>query len=245
MDRHLTPIRAGRRWLVMLLAALTLAGGFGSFAPASASAGMAGTVITDGAPLYADWNDFTVIEWMSAGVTVDHFWGPHEGLYEIRYQGIVGWTPVENVDFGDGGSAVAAVAPAAVASSGGGEHWIDINRSSGAVTLYIGDQPQATYYASLSESQGEDFYATASGTWYINSKNRELSYTPYAKAYISHWMGFDGGRDNGFHSYTKDENGNILSWGAAPTWGCVALAPGDVDAVFDFAYVGMRVEIHW
>ena len=245
MEGQLTPIRAGRRWLVVLLAALTMVGGLGMFAPTDASAGMMGTIVTDGAPLYLDWNDHTVIEWMDAGVNVSHFWGPHEGLYEIRYQGIVGWTPVANVDFGGGGGEAVAAAPAPAEVAPSGEHWIDVNRSSGTVTLFIGDQPQATFSAVMSESQGEDFYATASGTYYIFALDYSLHYTPYADAYISHWIAFDGSRDNGFHSYTKDANGDILWWGAAPTWGCVALAPGDIDAVYDFAEIGMRVEVHW
>jgi lipoprotein-anchoring transpeptidase ErfK/SrfK len=226
----------------MVLAALTLAGGLGMFAPSSASAGMAGTIVVDGAPLYANHDDFTVVEWMSAGVTVDHFWGPHEGLYEIRYQGIVGWTPVENVDFGGG-----AAAPAeAVAESSSGEHWIDINRSTGAVTLYIGDEVQYVAYGVLSQSQGEDFYATATGTYYVYAMWQPLGYTEYAKAYITHWIGFDPERANGFHSYTKDANGNVRNPnGDAYTWGCVAMAPGDIDVVYDFAHIGMRVEVHW
>jgi lipoprotein-anchoring transpeptidase ErfK/SrfK len=243
MNRHHSPIRAGRRWLVMLLAALTVVGGLGMFTPSSATAGMAGTVVVDGAPLYADWDDYTVIDWMSAGVTVDHFWGPHEGLYEIRYQGTVGWTPVENVDFG-GGSAAAA--PAVADTSTSGEHWIDVNRSDGAIRLYIGDEVQYVAYGVLSQSQGEDYYATASGTYYIYSMNRSLTYTPFAEAYITHWIGFDAERRNGFHSWTKDANGNIRKAnGDAYTWGCVAMAPGDDDVIFDFAEYGMRVEVHW
>ncbi len=244
MDRHHSPISAGRRWLVMLLAALTLVGGLGMFAPSSATAGMAGTVIVDGAPLYADWDDHTVIEWMSSGVTVDHFWGPHEGLYEIRYQGIVGWTPVENVDFG--GDAAAVASTSSSESSSSGEHWIDINRSNGVVSLMIGDEVQYSAYGVLSQSQGEDFYATASGTYYVYAMWEPLGYTKYADAYISHWIGFDPERANGFHSYTKDANGNIRKPGGdAYTWGCVAMAPGDIDTVFNFAYIGMRVEVHW
>lgn len=244
MERQHSPMRSARRWLVMLLAAFTLVGGFGMFAPGSASAGMAGTVVVDGAPLYADWDDFTVIEWMSAGVTVDHFWGPHEGLYEIRYQGTVGWTPVENVDFGGGSAAVASSSSSDESSSG--EHWIDINRSTGLVSLYIGNEVQFTAYGVLSESQGEDFYATATGTYYVYAMWEPLGYTKYADAYITHWIGFDPERANGFHSYTRYADGTVRHpEGDAYTWGCVAMAPGDVATVFNFAYIGMRVVVHW
>lgn len=240
MDRHLTPIRAGRRWLLMLLAALTMVGGLGMFAPTDASAGMAGTIVVDGAPLYADHDDFTVIDWMSAGTRVDHFYGPYEGLYEIRYNGTVGWTEVGNVDFGGGSGGASG------GGSAGGEHWIDVDRSTGAVRLYIGDEVQFVTYGVLSQSQGEDYYATATGTYYIYSMNRSLTYTEFAKAYITHWIGFDPDRRNGFHSYTKDANGNLRHPnGDAYTWGCVELPPGDDDVVYNFAEIGMRVVVHW
>ena len=88
------------------------------------------------------------------------------------------------------------------------------------------------------------FYSTASGTYYVYWKEAGLTYTPYANAFITNWIGFDASRDNGFHSYTKDANGNILPNGGGKTGGCVALAPGEIDAVFNFASVGMRVEVH-
>ena len=162
MDRRLFTVRAARRWMVMLLSALMLVGGFASIAPAPAAAGMAGEIVVDGAPLYADHDDFTVIEWMDAGTWVDHFYGPYEGLYEIRYNGTVGWTEVGNVDFGSGSDAGSS---ADTSSSGGTEQWIDVDRSSGAIRLYVGDDVQYVAYGILSQSQGEDYYATASGTW--------------------------------------------------------------------------------
>src|SRR5690606_2023206 len=78
--------------------------------------------------------------------------GPHEGMYEVRYYGMDGWVWAEYLDIGG--------ATAAVGASGGGEvaapapapepeRWIDVNRSTGAVSLMIGDSVQATYWASL------------------------------------------------------------------------------------------------
>ncbi|MDQ3443337.1 MAG: L,D-transpeptidase [Chloroflexota bacterium] len=72
----------------------------------------------------------------------------------------------------------------------------------------------------------------------------EKSYTAWAEAYITEWVGFDPSRFNGFHSYTKDGNGNILPNGGGKTGGCVALPPGESQAVYDFSFVGMRVEVH-
>lgn len=251
-DRTARKAHPARRWLLATLAALMLIGASGWLVPTDVAAGRAGTIVTDGAPLFADHDDHTVIDWMHHGARVDYFWGPHNGLYEVRYYGTVGWTWVENVILdgesapasgGGGGGEVAAPAPAP--EPVWAERWIDVNRSSGAVSLMEGNSTLAVYWGVLSRSQGEDFYATASGTYYIYAMNADLTYTPYARNYISHWMAFDPERDNGFHSYVKYEDGSIHPNGAGPTAGCVALAPGDIDAVFNFAYVGMRVEVHW
>lgn len=154
------------------------------------------------------------------------------------------WSPVDASTFvavgGDtSGGPVAA-------PSGGAEHWIDVNRSTGAVSLMVGDQAQATFYGSMGFDQSSDgFYSTAIGTYHVYSIYLPLSYTPFAKAYISGWVGFDPDRQNGFHSYTKDANGNIVPGGSGATGGCVALAPGDIDQLDNFAFIGMRVSIHW
>src|SRR5690606_23744672 len=140
-----------------------------------------------------------------------------------------------------GGGEVAAPAPAPEP-----ERWIDVNRSTGAVSLMIGDSVQATYWASLGwDTSADGFYSTAVGTYYIYGFDYSNHYTPFADAYISHWIAFDPVRFNGFHSYSKDADGNILPNGAGLTGGCVALAPGDIDAVFAFAEMGMRVEVHF
>jgi uncharacterized protein YraI len=127
----------------------------------------------------------------------------------------------------------------------GPEHWIDVDRSSRTVTLYVGDEPIASYRASLGFDPSPDgFYSTAIGTYYVYSKYGPLSYTPWADAYITYWVGFDPSRVNGFHSWTMDENGNVLPWGDGLTGGCVATEPSAAKEIFDFAYIGMRVEVH-
>jgi hypothetical protein len=242
-----------RRWLLAIITVLFLLGGSGWMAPEPAAAGQAGTIVVDGAPLFVDHDDYTVIEWMDEGTRVDYFYGPYEWMYQIRYYDTVGWTWMENVVI-DGQGGVADTSGGGGGGTGGAtdtsqvanlERWVDINRSTGAVTLYEGDTPLNTFYASLSRSQGEDFYATASGTYYVYAMNASLTYTPFAKAYITHWVGFDPDRRNGFHSYTKDANGNITANGAGYTGGCVALAPGGIEALYDFSFIGMRVEVHW
>lgn len=240
-------VSTGRRWFVMVISALMLVGGAGWLVPTDAAAGQAATVVVDGAPLFVDHDDHTVIEWMDEGTRVDFFYGPHNWMYEVRYYGTVGWTWMENISL-DGASSYSGSSgggSSSSAQSSGGERWIDVNRSTGAVTLYEGNTALNVFYASLSRSQGEDFYATASGTYYVYNKIAALTYTPYADNYFTHWVGFDPDRYNGFHSYVKYSDGTITPNGAGYSAGCVMLGPGDVNTVFDFAYIGMRVEVHW
>lgn len=126
-----------------------------------------------------------------------------------------------------------------------GERWVDVNRSTGQVTLYTGNTAQHIFWGSLSRDSTDGYYATASGTYYVYTKHVPLTYTPYADNYITHWVGFDDYRANGFHSYTKDGSGNVIPNGASFTAGCVALAPGEIEILYNFTFVGMRVEIHW
>jgi hypothetical protein len=326
------------RRLAIALLALMIGGMFGSipFAATPAAAGDIGTVIADGAPLLAGVDDDTIIDYMAYGTPVDILYGPHNGKFEILYNGVHGWTWVDKIDAGgvvwsetveetanepstvswwsepssvvidtdalnvradagawagvidvyEGGTWVQVVgdsvngyAPIAygdgvawvaeqylswngettwdtgasdagvggsAASAPADEHWIDVDRSSGLVTLYIGDVPQAQYWGSLGYDASDDgFFSTAIGTWYVTRKYKDLAWTNWANAYITDWVAFDESRANGFHSYMKDANGNILPNGAGRTGGCVSLGPEGAAAVYDFAYVGMRVEVHW
>lgn len=244
--------RLTRLGMAILLAAMML-GAMAGIRVEPAAAGQAGVINTDGAGLMAGYEDETVIEWMDAGVRVDLLWGPDNGKYEIRYYGVHGWVWAEYLTpEGVGGGSPSDAAPEVADApeqpevTDAPEHWIDVDRSLGTVTLYIGDEPQATYWAAMGfEDTSYGFYATAVGTYYVTWMNPDLQYTPYADNYITHWIGFDAERANGFHSYTKDEHGDIVPNGAGKTAGCVALAPGDIDAVYAFASPGMRVEIHW
>lgn len=176
---------------------------------------------------------------------------PVNGFQPIYYGNGVAWVWAGYLSTDANAAAQPAVGGdtsggANAAPSGGAEHWIDVNRSTGAVSLMIGDQAQATFYGSMGFDQSSDgFYSTAIGTYHVFSIYLPLSYTPFAKAYISGWVGFDPDRQNGFHSYTKDANGNIVPGGSGATGGCVALAPGDIDQLDAFATIGMRVSIHW
>lgn len=233
------------RFSMALMLAVVMFGAVAGLSAERASAGLAGTINTDGVGLMAGFDDQSITEWMYSGERVDILWGPQDGKYEIRYYGVDGWVWAEYLTpDGSGGAAVNIDTASTYAAAS--EHWIDIDRSQGSVTLFIGNEPQATYWASMGfEDTSYGFYSTAIGTYYVNWMNPALQYTPYAENYITHWIGFDAERANGFHSYTKDANGNIVPNGGGQTAGCVALAPGDIDAVYNFAFPGMRVEIHW
>jgi hypothetical protein len=346
-------MRSTRRLIAALV--IVLGGLLGSLPQSSpvVASGTVATVIADGAPLLAGVDDPTIIDTMEYGTPVDVLYGPLNGMYEILYYGVHGWTWEDKLDLGGGGgeatwseestsdaevavetasasgptevnwwgepswvvidtdflnvrsdagtwadvwevypggtwvavvgNSVNGFAPISygdgvawiaeqyiswngstsydtTASSGdvggtgatgtgssytGQEHWIDVDRSSGAVTLYIGDVAQATYWGSLGYDPSPDgFFSTAVGSWTVTRMHKDLAYTRYADAYITHWVAFDESRDNGFHSYMKDASGNILPWGAGATGGCVGLGPEAAEAVFNFAYVGMRVEVH-
>ncbi|HEY7036458.1 MAG TPA: SH3 domain-containing protein [Thermomicrobiales bacterium] len=127
----------------------------------------------------------------------------------------------------------------------GPEHWIDVDRSSHVVTLYEGDQAVDSFWASLGYDPSTDgFYSTAVGTYYVYSMYAPLSWTDFGKTYIEWWVGFDPDRQNGFHSYSMDRYGNVLPNGDGPTGGCVATEPSAAAEIYNFASIGMRVEVH-
>lgn len=177
------------------------------------------------------------------------------GYSPVNYYGDVGWVASQYLSW-DGNFNTATVSSGAssdvsTSNLGGGsvsssqEQWIDINGATGEVNLMLGSSVYATYWGSVGyDTSSDGFYSTASGTYYVYAMYEPLGYTAWADAYISNWVGFDTSRSNGFHSYSKDANGNILPNGDGKTGGCVALAPGAIQAVYDFAYMGMRVEVH-
>lgn len=234
MDRE----RFGRR--AMVRAAATVLGtltGIGKLVPAPARAGSGATVIADALNLRAEpgtWAEVTATlasgEWAEviAGPTEDNWW---ELIAGERW----GWASGEWLAFdGTGGGAPAM------------ERWVDVNRTASQVTLFEGEEPVGMYWAATSADSSDDgFYATAVGTWSVQEKVEELTWSEYAQAYIADWVGFDPDRQNGFHTYSLDSYGNVLENGSAPTLGCVALSPEAADHLYHFVGLGTRVEIHW
>ncbi len=246
-----------RRNLLKSLTAgsLGLVGSTAAISANKASAGQVGYVAVQGAELFVHPTDLTAMLYMDVNTPVDVLYGPHEGLYQVRYYGTDGWiwadylsldgAPASSGSYGGGQSAPVTDTTHSEPVNNG-EHWIDVNRSTGETRLMIGNETYASFWASLGwEESSYGFYATAIGTYYIYAFRYDLHYTPYADNYITHWVAFDPERYNGFHSYTKDKNGYVTPNGAGLTAGCVALGAGDIDQLYDFAQMNMRVEVHW
>lgn len=127
-----------------------------------------------------------------------------------------------------------------------GERWIEVDRTTATVTLLEGDVVIDEFPALIGKDPSVDgFYSTATGTFYVHMKNRELTETPFAEGvYLTDFVGFDPERSNGFHSPTRDADGNVVQTGGTETLGCVRLGEDDARQLFDFASIGMRVEIH-
>lgn len=175
-----------------------------------------------------------------------------DNWYKIDYYGVHGFVLGDFLGAGgDGGATGSDVAPAAATAAGsvgsvGGERWVDVDRSSGLVTLYDGDVAVVQVWAAMSSDQSESgFWATANGSYRVFAKEGALHYTPYGKAWIRNYVAFDPARDNGFHSYSLESWGALANAYNAPTGGCVALDLWAAQYLFDFVSIGTRVEVHW
>lgn len=94
------------------------------------------------------------------------------------------------------------------------------------------------------DASTDGFYATAIGTYWVYSMNKGLAPTPFAEdTWLTDWVGFDPARKNGIHSPVRESDGTVREWQNATTLGCVRLGEDDAVAVFEFAEIGMRVEV--
>ena len=88
-----------------------------------------------------------------------------------------------------------------------------------------------------------EYESTQTGLFHVYSKVEGLAYdAPYA-TYISHWVGFDPDKANGFHSFLKDAAGKVVdaSTGRVSN-GCIRT--GEEAEIFAFAELGMPVWVH-
>ena len=88
-----------------------------------------------------------------------------------------------------------------------------------------------------------DYASTQTGLFHVYNKAEALAWDAPYQTYISHWVGFDPDKANGFHSFLKDETGKVVdaSTGRVSN-GCIRT--GAEDAIFAFAEVGMPVYVH-
>lgn len=123
--------------------------------------------------------------------------------------------------------------------------WIDVDVTNFVVRLMDGDQvvEEISPVAVGAEVDTGEYLSTQTGLFQVYVMVEELAYDEAFDTYISHWIGFDPGKDNGFHSFLKDEQGAVVdsSTGRVSN-GCIRT--GEPEAIFAFAEIGMPVWVH-
>ncbi|HYJ12012.1 MAG TPA: SH3 domain-containing protein [Thermomicrobiales bacterium] len=244
------------RWLSVGFVAFMMIAGFAMVRPEPVAASSDGVwawsawamVDADSLNVRADASlDAAVIDKYGAGEWIEIIGNEVNGFSPTNYFGDVAWVAAKYLSW-DGTYAYASVGQTGGgtdSSSASGEHWIQVNGGTGEVNLMIGNSVYATYWGSVGfDTSSDGFYSTASGTFYVYAMYEPLGYTKWADSYISHWIAYDSARSNGFHSYSKDASGNVLPNGAGKTGGCVALPAGAIQDVWNFSFIGMRVEVY-
>lgn len=152
-------------------------------------------------------------------------------------------TPVATVAATAVARAVATATPRACPPAAG--RWIDVNVSTMRVRLMEGAQvvQEVGPVAVGREVDTGNYESTQTGCFGVYTKNAEMTYDAPYKTYISHWVGFDPAKDNGFHSFLLDAKGNVVdaSTGRVSN-GCIRT--GQAEAIYRFAEVGMTVWVH-
>jgi hypothetical protein len=133
--------------------------------------------------------------------------------------------------------------PAAPPATGA---WIEVDVTNFVVRLMDGEQV-IKEIAPVGVGAAIDtgaYISTQTGLFYVHNKAEPLVYDAPFDTYISHWVGFDAEKDNGFHSFLKDANGTVVdaSTGRVSN-GCIRT--GEAEAVFAYAEIGMPVWVHW
>jgi hypothetical protein len=123
--------------------------------------------------------------------------------------------------------------------------WIDVDVTRFEVQLMEGNNVLQTIgpVAVGAEIDTGNYESTQTGLFFVHVKTPELTYDAPYDTYISHWVGFDPDKDNGFHSLLKDAAGNVVD----PSTGRISngcIRSGDVETIFNFAEIGMPVLVH-
>ncbi len=124
--------------------------------------------------------------------------------------------------------------------------WIDVDVAKYVVRLMY-DKWALAVISPVAVGQRIDtgeYASTQTGLFHVYEKNADLTLDAQYGAYISDWVGFDPEKANGFHSFPKDQNGNVVdtSTGRVSN-GCIRAGPSQ--EIFDFAQIGMPVYVHW
>ena len=124
-------------------------------------------------------------------------------------------------------------------------HWIEVDVTSFVVRLMDGTSVvrEISPVAVGAQVDTGAYASTQTGLFHVYNKAQDLAYDPPYKTYISDWVGFDPDRANGFHSFLKDKDGNVVdaSTGRVSN-GCIRT--GDAAAIFAFAEIGTPVWVH-
>ncbi len=123
--------------------------------------------------------------------------------------------------------------------------WIDVDVTKFEVQLMQGKQVLRTIgpVAVGAEIDTGNYESTQTGLFQVQVKTPDLTYDAPYDTYIQYWVGFDPERANGFHSLLLDANGKVVdgSTGRVSN-GCIR--SGDIQAIYDFAEIGMPVLVH-
>jgi hypothetical protein len=146
-------------------------------------------------------------------------------------------------------ASTAAVAPSptsdgSVAPTSG--RWIDIDVTNYVVRLMDGETVlrEVSPVAVGRQIDTGAYDSTQTGLFHVYDTVADLTFDAAYNAYISHWVGFDAEKANGFHSFLKDRDGHVVdaSTGRVSN-GCVRT--GAPEEIFAFAEIGMPVYVHW
>ncbi|HEY7270299.1 MAG TPA: L,D-transpeptidase family protein [Dehalococcoidia bacterium] len=123
--------------------------------------------------------------------------------------------------------------------------WIDVDVSKFVVRLMEGNNVIKLIQPVGVGAQIDTgaYESTQTGLFHVYDKRQELQYDAPYKTYISDWVGFDPAKANGFHSFLKDEKGNVVD----PSTGRISngcIRSGDSALIYDFAQIGMPVVVH-
>jgi hypothetical protein len=123
--------------------------------------------------------------------------------------------------------------------------WIDVDVTRFVVRLMDGTTVLREFgpvAVGVQVDTGE-YASTQTGLFAVHTKIEPLAYDPPYDTYISHWVGFDAEKANGFHSFLKDETGAVVdaSTGRVSN-GCIRT--GAAEEIYAFAEIGMPVWVH-